>query len=274
MLSQRDVAIVSPVPGTTRDVVSVALDLDGIKAVLSDTAGLRSTTDAVEQIGISRAAASVGEADLKVLVLPLPPFAYPWTDVRALLEEELVLPHVDGETIVLFNQVDLLPPSFGAASGDATPPNDAERARRLAEGVVREWMPAGPRWWVGSVETGEGMDAFLEHGLNAAVKRKYVCNRVARSPSDFPPTTTDTRAFPSQSVARPRGRRRASARFVGSPAVSPRAGPFSPARLWPSVSLRPAALTPRTLTCSSRPRHCRPRRARRHPCERGPPPSG
>jgi tRNA modification GTPase len=187
MLSQRDVAIVSPVPGTTRDVVSVALDLDGIKAVLSDTAGLRSTTDAVEQIGISRAAASVGEADLKVLVLPLPPFAYPWTDVRALLEEELVLPHVDGETIVLFNQVDLLPPSFAAASGDATPPDDAERARRLAEGVVREWMPAGPRWWVGSVETGEGMDAFLEHGLNAAVKRKYVCNRVARSPSDFPP---------------------------------------------------------------------------------------
>ena len=186
MLSQRDVAIVSPVPGTTRDVVSVALDLDGIKAVLSDTAGLRSTTDAVEQIGISRAAASVGEADLKVLVLPLPPFAYPWTDVRALLEEELVLPHVDGETIVLFNQVDLLPPSFAAASGDATPPDDAERARRLAEGVVREWMPAGPRWWVGSVETGEGMDAFLEHGLNAAVKRKYVCNRVARSPTPPP----------------------------------------------------------------------------------------
>lgn len=174
MLSQRDVAIVSPVPGTTRDVVSVSLDLDGVKAVLSDTAGLRSTADAVEQIGISRAAASVEGADLKVLVLPLPPFAYPWTDVRALLEEDLVLPHIDSDTVVLFNQLDLLPPSFG----EGADMEDAERARRLAEGIVREWIPSGPRWWVGSVETGEGMDAFLEEGLNASIKRKYV--RIAR----------------------------------------------------------------------------------------------
>lgn len=52
---QRPAAIVSPVAGTTRDVVEVALDVGGYPLVLSDTAGLRDATDPVEQEGVSRA---------------------------------------------------------------------------------------------------------------------------------------------------------------------------------------------------------------------------
>jgi tRNA modification GTPase len=63
-LARRDIAIVSAVPGTTRDALEVTLDLDGFRITLIDTAGIRSTTDAVEQIGVARAVARAKTADL------------------------------------------------------------------------------------------------------------------------------------------------------------------------------------------------------------------
>ncbi|MET3616122.1 tRNA modification GTPase [Rhizobium aquaticum] len=63
-LAKRDVAIVTDIAGTTRDVLSVDLDLDGAKVVLFDTAGLRETEDPVERIGIARARATIEDADL------------------------------------------------------------------------------------------------------------------------------------------------------------------------------------------------------------------
>ncbi len=70
-LSQRDVAIVSPTPGTTRDVLEVQLDLHGYPITLADTAGLRSTDDTIEQMGIARATAWATEADLKLALFDL-----------------------------------------------------------------------------------------------------------------------------------------------------------------------------------------------------------
>ncbi|MCW4115048.1 tRNA uridine-5-carboxymethylaminomethyl(34) synthesis GTPase MnmE [Aurantimonas sp. MSK8Z-1] len=67
-LAEREVAIVTDVPGTTRDVLEVTLDLGGVPVRLFDTAGLRDTEDAVERIGIERARKAAAEADL-VLVL-------------------------------------------------------------------------------------------------------------------------------------------------------------------------------------------------------------
>lgn len=52
---QRPAAIVSPVAGTTRDVVEVSLNVSGYPVVLSDTAGLCDATDPIEQEGVSRA---------------------------------------------------------------------------------------------------------------------------------------------------------------------------------------------------------------------------
>lgn len=63
-LADRDVAIVSDIPGTTRDVIEVSLDLAGIRVRFADTAGLRETTDAIEAIGIARAEAAAEAADL------------------------------------------------------------------------------------------------------------------------------------------------------------------------------------------------------------------
>ncbi|XP_019360052.1 PREDICTED: tRNA modification GTPase GTPBP3, mitochondrial, partial [Gavialis gangeticus] len=69
LLCQRPAAIVSPVPGTTRDVVETALNVGGYPVVLSDTAGLRDAWDPVEQEGVSRARDRLQQADLVLAVL-------------------------------------------------------------------------------------------------------------------------------------------------------------------------------------------------------------
>lgn len=68
-LAQRDVAIVTDIPGTTRDVIEVRLDLHGYPVILSDTAGLREAADAIEAEGVKRAKARAASADVRLLVL-------------------------------------------------------------------------------------------------------------------------------------------------------------------------------------------------------------
>jgi len=63
-LARREVAIVSPHAGTTRDVIEVQLDLDGYPVTVIDTAGIRETDDPVEQEGVRRAKARAADADL------------------------------------------------------------------------------------------------------------------------------------------------------------------------------------------------------------------
>lgn len=54
-LAQREAAIVTPIPGTTRDILELSLDIGGLPVIIADTAGLRKTEDIVEKIGIGRA---------------------------------------------------------------------------------------------------------------------------------------------------------------------------------------------------------------------------
>ena len=64
--AQREAAIVAHVPGTTRDILELSLDIGGLPVLVADTAGLRDATDEVEKIGIERAR--------KAYVLSLIPF--------------------------------------------------------------------------------------------------------------------------------------------------------------------------------------------------------
>jgi tRNA modification GTPase len=63
-LAGRDVAIISPIPGTTRDLIEVFLDLRGYPVILVDTAGIRESQDPIEQEGVARARRRVESADL------------------------------------------------------------------------------------------------------------------------------------------------------------------------------------------------------------------
>jgi tRNA modification GTPase len=69
-LSRRDAAIVSDVPGTTRDAIEVRLDLGGLPVFLVDTAGLRDTAEPVEAEGILRSRARIASADLVLVLIP------------------------------------------------------------------------------------------------------------------------------------------------------------------------------------------------------------
>lgn len=67
-LARADVALVSDVPGTTRDVISVRLELGGLLVTVLDTAGLRETDDPVERMGVARARQRAAAADLRLFV--------------------------------------------------------------------------------------------------------------------------------------------------------------------------------------------------------------
>jgi tRNA modification GTPase len=68
-IARREAAIVSAIPGTTRDVIEVHLDLDGCPVTLLDTAGIRDSDDPVEREGVTRARARAAEADLVLWVV-------------------------------------------------------------------------------------------------------------------------------------------------------------------------------------------------------------
>ena len=68
-LAGREAAITSEVAGTTRDVIEVRMDVEGLPLTFLDTAGLRETEDAVESIGISRARDRAEAADLRIILL-------------------------------------------------------------------------------------------------------------------------------------------------------------------------------------------------------------
>jgi tRNA modification GTPase len=76
-LARREVAIVSPHAGTTRDIIEVQLDLDGYPVTVIDTAGIRETDDPVEQEGVRRARARAAEADLVLWLVDAPVEKHP-----------------------------------------------------------------------------------------------------------------------------------------------------------------------------------------------------
>jgi len=70
-LAQRDVAIVSPEPGTTRDLIEVSLDLGGYPVEITDTAGIRDTDSEIEREGVKRARGRLDSADLVLWLMPV-----------------------------------------------------------------------------------------------------------------------------------------------------------------------------------------------------------
>ncbi|KAK9471618.1 P-loop containing nucleoside triphosphate hydrolase protein [Dipodascopsis tothii] len=111
-LASRDAAIVSAVPGTTRDFLEVGLDIAGYRVVLTDTAGLRrdmgsSAHDELERIGVERARLKGAEADLVVVVVPAD--AANLAAVRAELDA-LAGAKPSQQVVVALNKIDMVAP--------------------------------------------------------------------------------------------------------------------------------------------------------------------
>jgi len=99
-LLEEDKAIVTDLPGTTRDLVEGIIQLDNITLHLIDTAGLRETTDVIEQIGIERTLKAVEQAELVIIVIDA-------TKELSHYEQELILKTADKKQIVVYNKKDL-----------------------------------------------------------------------------------------------------------------------------------------------------------------------
>jgi tRNA modification GTPase len=108
LLAQRDVAIVSARAGTTRDVVEVALNLEGVPVTLCDTAGLREHADEIEAEGIRRALHRAECADLLVAVFAADNDPDPAT--LDLLGKSRLQSAAERRAVVVVNKCDLAPP--------------------------------------------------------------------------------------------------------------------------------------------------------------------
>ncbi len=110
VLAEEEAAIVTDVPGTTRDVLKLDLVLDGLPLRLVDTAGLRSTDDTVERLGVQRARDQARDADLLLAVIDGGVMAQPLTlaSVEQAVETLLRDLEYDGQVLVVVNKQDLL----------------------------------------------------------------------------------------------------------------------------------------------------------------------
>ncbi len=97
-LSNRDVAIVSEIAGTTRDVIETHLNIDGYPVIISDTAGIRESKDEIEKKGIKLSLNRAEEADLKLIVV----------DAKSLDFTEVLKGLLDENAILVINKSDLL----------------------------------------------------------------------------------------------------------------------------------------------------------------------
>ena len=97
-LSNRDVAIVSEIAGTTRDVIETHLNIDGFPVIISDTAGIRDSKDEIEKKGIKLSLNRAEEADLKLVVV----------DAKNLDFTDFLKGLLDQNAILVINKSDLL----------------------------------------------------------------------------------------------------------------------------------------------------------------------
>jgi tRNA modification GTPase len=154
-------SIVTDVPGTTRDRVSEAIELAGVRVTLSDTAGLRETTDAVESIGVARARAALSGAALALWVVDA---AAPLADEDRRIATELAREPGSPRVVVALNKCD---------RPRATGP--AEIAALLNGGPASGTVAIGPVVEV-SATLGRGLD-----DLRAALVRALGADGTAES---------------------------------------------------------------------------------------------
>jgi len=161
-LAERDAAIISPIPGTTRDILSLTLDIGGLPVVLNDTAGIRSTTDdTIERIGVERAGNVIETSDVSICVLSLPEII-PRTaegEVKIIIPDD-VIGHLKPDTVFLLNKSDLARVST----------HDFREA--LNDTLLQHTSGTTRHFWSISLHSGEGTQEFLD-GLASVLKERY-----------------------------------------------------------------------------------------------------
>jgi len=159
-LAGDDIAIVTPIAGTTRDKVVQEIHIDGVPLHIVDTAGLRETEDTVESIGIARTWQEIERADV---ILHLQDATQPGDELDAQITARLP-PRTP--VLKVFNKVDLLPAAFTAGpeelgiSAKSGIGLDALRAELLR---IAGWNPGAESPWLARERHLHALQAAEEH---------------------------------------------------------------------------------------------------------------
>ncbi|MBO4887366.1 MAG: tRNA uridine-5-carboxymethylaminomethyl(34) synthesis GTPase MnmE [Firmicutes bacterium] len=151
-LLKEERAIVTDIPGTTRDVISEKMDLGGIPLKLLDTAGIRETEDVVENIGVERSFKAIRESDLVLLLIePVAQLsAFPGVEPLSSDEIRLIESEEDKPYLILVNKIDQL----------ASPEEAVSHVKAVLSS--REDLPKPLAVLPISAQTGEGIDTLEE----------------------------------------------------------------------------------------------------------------
>jgi tRNA modification GTPase len=144
-LLEQDRAIVTDIPGTTRDLVSETASVEGIPVKFVDTAGIRAGQDMVETLGIERSYQAMADADLTLVVV----------DASRPLEAEdrALMDRAQGKSLVVANKCDLAAPALGMGVSALTGEGIPELRRAIVEAIA-------PR---GQIEQEGGFITSLRH---------------------------------------------------------------------------------------------------------------
>ena len=162
-IARREAAITSPVAGTTRDIVEVAIDLAGYPVLLADTAGLRDSDDPVEQEGLRRARARARVAEIRLFVF----------DARHPADARAAAAWPGPDTLLVANKIDLLRQNADRVLGNPLPPPGGEGRERGAsppDDHARDCLPTDV--FTMSALTGAGLDPLLA-ALAARIAETY-----------------------------------------------------------------------------------------------------
>jgi len=171
ILANRDAAIVSPIAGTTRDVIEVAMDLGGVRCIVSDTAGVReegSTGDVIEVEGMRRAIRVAADAHVLVCMVDALDEDRGISVVKEVLDG---IEEKDQHVLFLYNKVDLLDTAAPVVNDPPVSKLDSSEPRDNFLNLAK-----AEKYSI-SCETSDGVDMFVK----ALTKRVY--NRVM-VPSD------------------------------------------------------------------------------------------
>ncbi len=148
-LARENKAIVTDIPGTTRDIVEESVSLSGIPLRLLDTAGIRETEDVVEQIGVERSHGALNDADLILLVLNRHEELH--EDERKLLQQLK-----DRSTIIVVNKIDL-PERLDTAEIERDYPSEriVYLSAKEGQGIEQLERAVTGMFFSGAVESGD-----------------------------------------------------------------------------------------------------------------------
>lgn len=166
-LARRDAAIVTDIPGTTRDVVEVRLVLGGFPVIIADTAGLREAADQVEAEGVKRALSRAESADLRLGVVDVSRETFPDKLLETLRPNDaLILNKMDqGQTLHPSDELGMTQFKLCAKSGEGLPALEGWLERLVVERLSRREAPALSR-----ARHRQAVERALEH-LNAAQRQ-------------------------------------------------------------------------------------------------------